>query len=74
MKKINLKKKYYGILKYSYTNDKKKDVFNLKEFYQCCDCADTGIELFETKEEAKDNMIINEIPDILVEFTTKIIK
>ena len=25
MKKINLKKKYYGILKYSYTNDKKKD-------------------------------------------------
>lgn len=73
-KDLRFKKKYYGILRYSYTTDKKVDVYTLKETYQECSCSEEGIKLYDTKQEAKDDLLKNELPDILVEFTSKIIK
>lgn len=69
-----LQKKYWGILRYSYTQKDGKDVRTLKENYSDCCCYEPGTMLYKTKKEAQDDMYKNEIPDLLVEFTTKIIK
>lgn len=74
MKKNNLNKKYYGILTYSYTEKNDTDVFTLKETTGDCCCFNSSIQLYTTKKEAKAYMYDNELPDVLVEFTTKIVK
>lgn len=72
--KKKLQKKYYGILRYSYTEKNNIDVFTLKEIVGDCCCFEPSIQLFTTKKEAKSYLHDNELPDMLVEFTTKIIK
>lgn len=72
--KNNLKRKYYGILRYSYTDKKLGDVFSLLETQGDCCCFEEGVKLFDTKTEAVEACYDNEIPDRLVEFTAKIIK
>lgn len=69
-----LQKKYWGVLRYSYTQKDGKDVRTLKETYGECCCYEPSTKLYTTKKEAKEDMHDNEIPDILVEFTTKIVK
>lgn len=74
-RKSILQRKYYGILRYSYTENKpKRDIFSLIETQGDCCCAENGIKLFESKSEALAEMRDNEMPDLLVEFTSKIIK
>lgn len=72
--KNNLKRKYYGILRYSYTDRKLGDVFGLVETDGGCCCSETGTKLFDTKQEAIREAYYHEIPDRLVEFTAKVIK
>lgn len=70
----NIKRKYYGLLRYSYTDKNKGDVFSLLETQGDCCCFEEGVKLFDNKKEALGERRDNELPDRLVEFTVKLIK
>lgn len=71
--KSKLQRKYYGILRYSYT-DKGIDFYSLLETQGDCCCFEEGLKIYDTKEDAISDMYDNEMPDKLVEFSVKIIK